>query len=409
MIPTPRAYLEVLKIRDFFILILTLFIGQVASAFLLLSLISSVFTKTGSNFGVSGVILSLSVPGFLIMAFSGLVADLVDRKKIIIFANCLIALVVLLIILSLNKVFASISLAFLYFAGNSFFIPAVSAAQAQLVRRQQLMRANSLFIVTLSGGQIIGLFFAAIFNFLVGHFAILVFTEFLLIICIFLPMLLPPLVPRRQNNSSIIKTISDIWRAFTYIFKAKVVWFFFLTFAAVQGIVAFGATLGPGFFDEVLEVSIDRSPLLIMPSIAIGILLGAFFNPGKARSSFIVALGLGAIGLAASILGIIISYGLISGVLLILPVSVFLVFSGFGVIIAMITSRTALQMKVSYHYFGTVFGANIVLSAFLASLMSPAAAGIELLVGYVNVLIFGGLLFLIASSLIGFVGKKAGF
>ncbi len=409
MIPTPRAYLEVLKIRDFFILILTLFIGQVASAFLLLSLISSVFTKTGSNFGVSGVILSLSVPGFLIMAFSGLVADLVDRKKIIIFANCLIALVVLLIILSLNKVFASISLAFLYFAGNSFFIPAVSAAQAQLVRRQQLMRANSLFIVTLSGGQIIGLFFAAIFNFLVGHFAILVFTEFLLIICIFLPMLLPPLVPRRQNNSSIIKTISDIWRAFTYIFKAKVVWFFFLTFAAVQGIVAFGATLGPGFFADVLGLSIDRSPLLIMPSVALGIVLGALFNPGEARSSFIVALGLGAIGLAASILGIIISYGLISGVLLILPVSVFLVFSGFGVIIAMITSRTALQMKVSYHYFGTVFGANIVLSAFLASLMSPAAAGIELLVGYVNVLIFGGLIFLIASSLIGFVGKKAGF
>lgn len=409
MIPVPRAYLEVLKIRDFFILMLTLFIGQVASAFLLLSLISSVFTKTGSNFGVSGVILSLSVPGFLIMAFSGLVADLVDRKKIIIWANSLIALVVLLIILSLDKVFASISLAFLYFAGNSFFIPAVSAAQAQLVRRQQLMRANSLFIVTLSGGQIIGLFIAAIFNFLVGHFAILVFTEFLWIICIFLPMLLPPLVPRRHNNSSIIKTISDIWRAFTYIFKAKVVWFFFLTFALVQGIVAFGATLGPGFFDEVLGLSIDRSPLLIMPSVAVGIVLGALFNPGEARPSFIVALGLGAIGLAASILGIIISYGLVSGVLLILPVSVFLVFSGFGAIIAMITSRTALQMKVSYHYFGTVFGANIVLSAFLASLMSPAAAGIELLVGYVNVLIFGGLVFLIASSFIGFVGKKAGF
>ena len=155
-----KSYIEVLKRRDFFILALTLLFGQAASGFLLISLISSVFTTTGSNFAVSGIILSLSAPSFLLMAVAGLVADILDRKKLIIAANAFITVVVFLLLFSLSKVFASISLSFLYFAGNTFFLPAVSAASGQLVKKSQLTVANSIFILTLAGGQIAGFFIA---------------------------------------------------------------------------------------------------------------------------------------------------------------------------------------------------------------------------------------------------------
>jgi MFS family permease len=344
------------------------------------------------------------------MAAAGLAADLIDRKKLIIWANCAIAFVVILILLTLDKVFASIFLSFLYFAGNTFFFPAISAASAQIVQKSQLPLANSVFIFTLAGGQLSGLFLGSISLFLFGHKVTLVICEFLLITAIVIPLFLPKLLPRKLDGMTIMDKIMDISRAFIYIFKAKVIWFFFLTFAAMQGVVAFGATLGPGYFDEVVKLSIDKSPIFIFPPIAVGVILGAFFvYKPKIRQSFFVAVGLGTLGFTSAILGIIIKSSLIAGIYLLIPSSIFLIFAGFGTIIAMIASRTALQQKVAHNYLGTVFGANIVLAAFGASVMSPAAATFELLIGYVNVLVFGGLVFLVVSAGIGIIGKRWNF
>src|SRR3989344_4459329 len=68
----PRHYLALLSNRDFFLLISIIFIGQLATSFLMLSLVVSVFAKTGSNFGDSGVVLSFTIPRFLFIAVVGL-------------------------------------------------------------------------------------------------------------------------------------------------------------------------------------------------------------------------------------------------------------------------------------------------------------------------------------------------
>jgi len=406
MVKIPKTYLGLFAQRDFLVLSTTLFLGQIASGFLLLSLISSVFTKTGSNFAVSGVVLSLALPSFLLVAVAGLVADLFDRKKIIIAANATIAGVVLLILFSLEKVFASISLSFLYFAGNTFFLPAISAASAQLVKKSQLAFANSIFILALAGGQLFGLFVASIINFFFGNVATLMVSEALLIICIFIPFLLPKLMPRK-DSASIFKIIYDIGRGFIYIFRAKTIWFFFLTFAFMPGIVAFGGTLGPGFFNDIVGVSIGKSPLIIMPPVALGVLLGAFFvNRPKVRDSFFIAQGLGVLGFSTALLGLLISFDSVRYFLVFLAVVLFLICAGFGAIISIIASRTVLQRRVAHNYQGTVFGASIVLSSLVASLMSPIAATMEILIGYANVLIFAGLSFLVVSAVIGQVGKR---
>ena len=163
----------------------TLFSSPFFFFFLMISLISSVFQKTGSNFSVSGIILSFTIPSLILMAASGLAADLVDRKKLIILANSVIAAVVVLILLTLDKVFLSIFLSFLYFAGNTFFFPAISAASAQIVKKSQLAVANSVFIFTLAGGQLAGLFFGSVSLFLFGHVATLIICEIFLILAMF--------------------------------------------------------------------------------------------------------------------------------------------------------------------------------------------------------------------------------
>src|SRR3989344_283003 len=370
-----KQYLDLLADRDFFILMAIVFIGQLATSFLMLSLVVSAFLQTGSNFGVSGVILSFTLPGFLLMAIAGLAADLVDRKKIILVANIAITLFVLLILFSRQLIYASIPLSFLYFAGNSFFIPASSAASGQLVRKNYLLAANAVFIFTLSSGMIFGLFLAAVTHFFFGNMVTLVVCEALLLVAAVLSLALPKLPPRKTSDHLIIKAILDIWRAFIYIFNQKVIWFYFLIFAFMQGIIAFGVTLAPGFFSEIVNLSINTSPIFILPPVALGVLLGVVFvHSVRSPESNLVILGVGSLGVSSVILGMILRFNLLLGRLLLLPMALFLVIVGFGVIICVVASRTILQKKVSHNFQGTVFGANIILASLLAGVMAPAAA-----------------------------------
>lgn len=403
----PRSYFAVLYRRDFFILVLTLFFGQLASSFLILSLISAVFSRTHSDFGVSGVILSLAVPAFFLMAIAGLAADLFDRRKIMIAANIGIALVVLLIILWQKFVFASISLAFLYFAINSFFIPAVSAASGQLVRKDQLLVANSIFIFILDGVPILGFFMAAVVHFFFGSIVTLIIAQIFLVAAVMCPFFLPKLLPNAKRVHSKLERLVEIWQTFIYIFRTRTIWFYFVIFGFVQALIAFGGTLAPGFFDQVVGLTIEKSPLFVLPWIGLGALLGAAFaNNPKIGESMLLVIGFGAMGIGGPILGIVERLNLLSGFGLLLPTGVFLFLLGFGAIVVMIAARTVLQKEVSHNFQGTVFGAVTIFAALMTSILSPLAALLAVIVGYVNIIIFGGIGLLAFSWLLSKMARR---
>ncbi len=407
MLFLPKPYVKVLSRRDFFILTLVILIGQIASAFLVLSLIVSIYTKTGSNLGVSGVILSFAVPAFLLMAFSGLIADIFDRKKTILVANTVIAFVVFVILLTEKLVYASIPLSFLYFAGNSFFIPASSAATAQLVRRSQLLIANTIFIFILAGGVLFGFFAASLVQYFFDNMATLIVCEMLLILAIIFSLLLPPLPPRSARSISFVKAIGHVRKGFVYIMRARVVWFFFLTFALMQGIIVFAVTLSPGFFQDVVGLSIGTTPIFVLPPIGAGVVFGVLLiNRVKNREGMLVSLGVWTLGVALLTLGLMIKLHLTIDGLLILFLVPFLFLLGLGVMIIMIASRTVIQKGIRHDHQGTVFGANIILASFMAVLMSPLAVLMEDVFGYINLIILGGVLFLGASLVFAHIGNK---
>ncbi len=407
MLFLPKPYVKVLSRRDFFILTLVILIGQIASAFLVLSLIVSVFAKTGSNLGVSGVILSFAVPAFLLMAFSGLLADIFDRKKTIVVANTIIAFVVFIILLTEKVVYASIPLSFLYFAGNSFFIPASSAATAQLVRRSQLLIANTIFIFVLAGGVIFGFFAASLIQYFFDNSATLIVCEILLILAVIFSLLLPSLPPRRAKTISFFKAMDHVKRGFVYIMKAKIVWLFFLSFAAMQGVIVFAGTLAPGFFRDIVGLPINTSPVFILPPIGVGVATAVLIiNRIKNREGMLVSLGIWTLGVALLTLGLMIKLHLTIDGLLILFLVPFLFLLGLGMMIIMIASRTVIQKSVRHEHQGTVFGANIILASFLAVLMSPLAVLMQGIFGYVNLIILGGALFLAASLVFAHIGNR---
>ena len=405
----PKPYLEILSNRNFLILALTNLFTQLATAFLVLTLIVSAFLLTKNNFAVSGVVISLAMPAFLLMALAGVIADIFDRKKVILGAILYIAFVVFLILTSISSIAALISLAFFYNAGSSFLIPAISAGTGQLVVRSKLQIANSIFVFTLAGGQVLGLFLASVIHFFFGNQITLLVAQALLLLSLWLAWMLPSLKPVRKPElaGSIIKTLKDIGRAFLFIFSQKIIWIFFIILAFMQALVAFGATLGPGFFDEVIGLSINKSPIFVLPLIGFGVVAGSVFSHNqKIKEGFLVKTGFETIGLSAFVLGVILRFSLLKNVLLLLPVAVFLVSIGFGVVVCVIAARTVLQKKIAHSYQGTVFGATIVLSAFLASIFSIIGATTEAIWGYVAILIFVGLLFSFSSFVFEYFSKK---
>lgn len=403
----PKTYIRILKRRDFFVLSLVIFIGQVASAFLVLSLIVSVFLKTGSNLGVSGVIVSFTIPAFFLMAFAGFFADVLDRRKIIILSNIFIALVVLVVILTQNAVYASIPLSFFYFAGNTFFIPASSAATAQLVSKKELLAANSIFIFTLAGGILLGLFIASLTYFFFGAKTTLVICEGLLIIAALLSFLLPKLLPVVKSHDSLARRVNSIWRGVVYMFGSRALWFFFVTFAVAQGVIFFGITLAPGFFTEIIGIPLKQAIIFIFPMIGIGVLLGVYFiQKTRMHELYLISSGNSIVGLALVVFGLIIKTQLLPLLVAVLLSVPFLIFLGLGETVVMIASRTVIQTKVPHTHQGIVFGANIILASLIATIMSVLAVIFEVVFGYLGTFILGGTALILAGVVLGYLGKR---
>lgn len=394
MILLPKEYREIFENRDFLNLTVTNIFAQVAFAFVTLILVTSVFAVTKSNFGVSGVVLSFVLPGLILVVFSGLSADLFDRAKIITFSILAIAIIVVLILLFFGNVYLLIGLSFAYHGFLAFYLPAYSAASAQVVKKKQLWVANSVFTFSVVGGQISGLLLVSLLQFFLHPRLSLFASEVLLLLAFWRSRSLPRLLPRKKIGRGlayIVRTTRQILWAFFYIYNRKLLWFFVLMIAVVYGIYSLGVTLGPGFFDEVIGLSIRSSPLFVFPFVAVGLLIGGYLlHLGIIGEGAWVSLGMGMMGVLSSLLGLVIKFGHDKNILFWAVLAIFTVAVSFGAVVVIVASRTVLQRLVGHKYQGTVFAAVITLSAFAAASSSVLGVLVEAILGYVNILIFGG-------------------
>ena len=169
---TPRGYTALLHNRNF----VAVWIAQIVSNtalngafFVQLILIEQV---TASSAHLAAVILAFSLPAVLLSALAGLIVDRVPKKIIMVASNgmrvitgaTLALLAGSLVTNKLNETFflaAIYVLVFLISAIGQFFAPAEGAMIPILVRSENLLPANSLFTITFTASQIIGLIILA--------------------------------------------------------------------------------------------------------------------------------------------------------------------------------------------------------------------------------------------------------
>ena len=272
------SFASVISVRGFKFLWINQVLVQLAINTLNFSLLIWVYKLTGSNFAVAALLFAVYLPSLLFGLFAGVLVDLSDKKKIIYMMDLLFAIAFLAFI-PIKGIYPLILLnAFIINCGSQFFVPAESSSIPQLLGKEKLFLANSLFTLTLYGSFMLG--FAAagpILNFwgintvfYLG--AALLFTAFLL------AQNLPSIgVARKKIKQTLLPFIlNEVKDTFRFIKGKLNVFTAIALMAGVQGVIGVLGVIMPGYMESVLRIhATDASYVLIIP-LGLGMILGTF-------------------------------------------------------------------------------------------------------------------------------------
>lgn len=399
---------------------------QFAQNMLNFALLILVFQLTNSNTLVSIFILSISAPAILFGSFAGVVADWVDKRKLIIICDLGMALAALFLFAT-HANYAFILIASLIL--NSFiqfFIPAEGSAIPMLVKKKELIQANSLFFFTLYGALIFGFTMAGPFLNFLGENTFFIIVSAFFILGAFFSSALPPLVANgkagppaglRKVFKITVREISEGWR---FAIGNRFIRGALVLLALVQGMIATAVTLTPGFFERELKIAATESYVVLAP-LGLGLLLGALFvgRFGKStRKKLMVLRGILVCGLVMILVGLLPVLGSLFDhsqfiaqrprpFTAIFSVSSFFAFLsfvlGFFVVQIVIPAQTILQEHGLEKVRGRIFSILGIMSSVAIIFASLAVGVISDLVGILPVVVGVGVLI----TLIGILGFMA--
>ncbi|MBI2334518.1 MFS transporter [Candidatus Daviesbacteria bacterium] len=282
------SFASVLGNRGFLNLWINQILVQLSYNSLNFALIIWVFQLTGSNTAVAALLLAVYLPAVLLGLFTGVLVDLMDRKKIILMINFFLCLAFFSLIFLKDIYPAILAVAFFVNALGQFYAPAEASAIPLIVKRPQLLTANSFFSITLYSCFLLGFGLAGPF---INHFGInFVFSlgGIFLGIAFFLALFFPSIraEPDSQGKklilalkSSRFKQIKEVGlyeiRETIHLIRGKLpVLSSIIILAGVQMVIGILAVLMPALLERSLNIkATDASYILIIP-LGAGIVTG---------------------------------------------------------------------------------------------------------------------------------------
>jgi MFS family permease len=386
---------------------------QVGGNMVLYGLTIQVYNLTHSSTSTAFLLLTFLVPAVVFGAIAGVFVDRYDRRKILIWTNIARGALFLLLISLDQQLLALYVVTMIVATLTTFFAPAETAMIPLVVRRDDLMTANGLFVLGLQASFAVG--FAVLGPLLVavtGVNALIGFVAGLYLLAGVLCWTLPPApsVMRdiasdavRQAGMAIRATMSELKDGLVYIRDHKDI-FWALTYLTVtSSLIGVLGVLGTAFAVNVLLLQPTDFWVLVLP-LGIGLVAGIAilhkFGRYVARKR-LIELGLVALGISLLILGAAQGLNLPSdGVLRLLNVSVLVAFTaGVSYAFVAVPAQTALQEELPEDVRGRVFGVlNTLVS--LASFLPIIIVGpVADAIGVTSVIIMcAGVVFVTAVS-----------
>lgn len=289
------TFSSVIQNRGFLNLWINQFLVQLSFNCLNFALIIWVFRLTDSSTAVSALLFAVYVPAVIFGLFSGVLVDIIDRRKIIMFIDLFLCLLFFSLIPLKEHFSAILVITFLVNSLGQLYGPAEASAIPIIVKRSQLIIANSVFSATLYSCFLLGFGLAGPLinhlgiNFVFGLGGLLLVVAFLLSLAF--PSITGVIGERSQKlilalkkkNFSAIKEIGlgEIGQTLKLIKGRLPILSSIIILAGVQVVIGIIAVLAPGFFEKSLHIkATDASYIVVIPLglgiVAGGIVLGRF-------------------------------------------------------------------------------------------------------------------------------------
>lgn len=375
--------------RDFALLWIAQAISQTAQNAIWFGIVVLVQQRSNSSTLLSVAVLTLIIPSVVFGVLAGVYVDRWDKRSVLIWSNALRGGTAFVYVLFGRDSGLPLGLLFLVnFAFSTigqFFAPAEAAMIPALVARHRLIQANSLFHLTFTASQLIGLvvlgpLVAKLFG-VAGLFGVMAFA---IVVCGAVVWPLP--AHRRAHDSDALRSgrdaVAAVWTDVRDVGRfvlgdrliglVMVQW----TIGAILGLVV--ATLVPGFAERLLRVQAEDAVFVLAPA-GIGMVGGtALLNrwSDRVEKHFLalaglatVAVSLGGIGLAAAVLDSatqgappLVTLPALGQVSILVPfVMALALVAGFGFVAIMVPTQTVLQERAPAGLRGRVFATQLML------------------------------------------------
>ncbi len=243
-----------------------------------------IFKLTKSNASVSFLILSYGAPALLFSSFAGILVDKWNKKGTILAVNLLRFLLIFSFIYVNKNVPIILLYAFLASLVSQFFVPAEGSLIPLLVRKDNLLTANSLFTLTYYSSTALGFIGAGPLIFTLGGKGAYIFISLLFLVSSFLTIFIPNKEKKflfsfllRKNKVTKEFIFSQLKEGLYLIRRTPTLKYALLFMSISQIIVAMYMSLMPGLAVTILGLRPEDSSIYLMGPSALGMVLGAIF------------------------------------------------------------------------------------------------------------------------------------
>lgn len=407
--------------RDFVLLWIAQAISQTAQNAIWYGMMVLVQTRSHSSTQMSLAIMTLIVPSVLFGIIAGAYVDRWDKRAVLIATNALRSLV------TLGYVFFSEILGLVYLVNflfstiGQFFAPAEAAMIPTIVPRRRLLQANSLFHLTFTASQLIGIVLLGplVVN-LLGVHGLFGLVAVLIGLCAALVWPLPRATGGTAHAEGEIRSLSGLWRdvaevgAFMRCDPQARMAVGHWTLGATLGMVI--AMLAPGFSESVLGVRAEDSVFVLAPA-GVGMLaatailgrIGHYLRKDRLIVGGLVLVGLTlvALGLLRPVMNLIEQPSLDPFALppdparpvLVAVVMATTFVAGGGFVAVIVASQTIIQERAPVEIRGRVFAVQLMLTNLVSIGPLLFLGGLADLIGVARTLVLLGLSLLLAAYL----------
>jgi MFS family permease len=367
---------------------------QVALNMLYYILVIRIWQATESNTAVGALILSFGIPAVIFGPFAGVLVDRWDTRTVIVATNLLRTFMLPLFVLAVNFPPAVFVLTLIIAFITQFFIPAEGSAIPSLVKKENLISANSLFTLSLNVGMALGYLIASPVLRVFG----LNWTIFAVFFCFLIATILTerlPHIPGTSGGKGFSTVLSELVEGGKFIASNRAIRSSIFSITLFQSLILILASLGPGFASSVLQVEVVDVSLIVLAPAVVGVIAGTFVLPRLERrwsDRSLVTLGIVSGGIFLSILGLLRAEFWNFDVTKVAIIALF--FLGLSNAFVNVPATTTLHRYVPVDLRGRVYGiVNMLVSgvAFLPILLVGSLAdifGVASMLVLIGVLIF---------------------